>query len=247
MISFFKKFSREESSEVATMPLVADMHAHYLPGLDDGAATLDDSLLLIQKLMEAGYKKLIATPHIMGDFYKNTPAGIHARLQEVKTAVQQKGWQVELQAAAEYYLDEWFMAKLRREEPLLTFGGRYLLFETSYINQPGQLQEAIFLMQAQGYKPVMAHPERYLYLQENFNKLIELYESGVLMQVNINSVAGYYSLPAQLLAEKLIDYKMVRFAGTDVHNARHIKVLQSARSKKYYARMLDNDLLNKFI
>ncbi len=246
MISFFKwKSKRKDVNEdLKTNSLVADMHSHILPGIDDGAATLDESLALIQHLMGLGYKKLITTPHIMGDFFKNTPAIIHSKLDEVKNAVALKGWQIELHAAAEYYLDEWLIEKLNRDEPLLTFGNKYLLFETSYINQPAQLKEAIFLMQSQNYKPVLAHPERYMYLQENFHRVTELYENGVLMQVNINSLTGYYSVPAQLLAEKLIELKMIHFAGTDCHTAKHIKILQDARSKKYYNKLLASNLLN---
>ncbi len=223
------------------------MHAHILPGIDDGAATIDDSLLLIEKLMDYGYQKLVVTPHIMSDFYKNTPQIIHTKLTEVRQAVAQKSWQLEIQGAAEYYLDEWFLQKLHNNEPLLTFGDKYLLFETSFINQPVLLQEAVFLMQSLGYKPVLAHPERYIYLQDNFQKCVDLHKNGVYMQININSLSGYYSVPAQLFAEKLIDRQMVHFAGTDCHTIKHIKALEVSRAKKYYTKLLSSPLLNSSI
>jgi tyrosine-protein phosphatase YwqE len=241
MMSFFKSIGK---SQEAKATLLADMHAHFLPGIDDGASDLKESLLIIEKLIELGYKKLLATPHIMHDFYKNTPDIIEAKLEEVKQAVAQQGWQVELGAAAEYYLDEWFVEKLKKGEPLLSFGNNYVLFETSFINQPVHLQEAIFLMQSLNYKPVLAHPERYIYLQDNFNKCVELLQHGVLLQINITSLTGYYSIPAQLLAERLIDTKMVHFAGTDTHAVKHLKALQQAQTKKYYARLLEAELLN---
>jgi tyrosine-protein phosphatase YwqE len=175
------------------------MHSHILPGIDDGAKNMEQSLSLIGELIDMGYRKLTATPHIMGDFYKNTPAIIHEKLIKVQQAVNQKGWNIELKAAAEYYLDEWFMEKLRREEPLLTFGNGYVLFETSYINPPVQLHEAIFLMKSQNYKPVLAHPERYIYFHENFNKIKELYEMGVLLQININSCRATTRCPPRAL------------------------------------------------
>jgi protein-tyrosine phosphatase len=99
-------------------------------------------------------------------------------------------------------------------------------------------------MQSLNYKPVLAHPERYIYFQENFERCAELHSNGVLMQININSLSGYYSAPAQLLAEKLIDKKMVNFAGTDCHNVKHIKALQLTHTKKYYQKLLASDLLN---
>ncbi len=194
--------------------------------------------------MEQGYKKLIATPHVMSDFYKNTPEIIEATLLKVRQAVASLGWEVEISAAAEYYLDEGLMDKLANNKPLLTFGNRYLLFETSFINEPAQLFEAIFLMQSLGYQPVLAHPERYLYLQHNFNKCIELANLGVLMQININSISGAYSLPAQLLSQRLIDKKMVHFAGTDCHSIKQVRNLEVTKAKKYYAKLLEADLLN---
>lgn len=243
MISFFKR-SSSKNKDAHSTTLTADMHAHFLPGIDDGASDMVESLLLIQKLMESGYKKLIATPHVMNDFFRNTPEIILGKLAEVKQAVAQQGWPIELEAAAEYYVDEFFVEKLKKEEPLLTFGDKYLLFETSFINQPVHLHEAIFLMQSLHYKPVLAHPERYMYLQDNFNKCVELFQNGVLLQININSLSGYYSVPAQLLAERLIDLKMVHFAGTDCHAIKHIKGLEMAKSKKYYSKLLGADLLN---
>lgn len=246
MISFFKRSTGKNNAK-EPVTLTTDMHAHFLPGIDDGASDMVESLLLIQKMMESGYKKLVATPHVMSDFFKNTPEIILGKLAEVKKAVAQQGWQIEIEAAAEYYLDEYFVEKLKKEEPLLTFGDRYVLFETSFINQPVHLQEAIFLMQSLHYKPVLAHPERYMYLQENFNKCAELFQNGVLLQINLNSLTGYYSMPAQLLAEKLIDLKMVHFAGTDCHAIKHIKALHMAKSKKYYSKLLEAGLLNNKI
>ncbi len=107
------------------------MHAHVLPGLDDGADSLEKALEMVEALMRLGYRKLILTPHIMGDFYKNTPRGIRERLALLQQAVQEKGWQIGLACAAEYYLDEWFLEKVAGPEPLLSFGNQYVLFETS--------------------------------------------------------------------------------------------------------------------
>jgi len=246
MLTFFKRSSKKDNSGY-TSALVADMHSHILPGIDDGAATIEESLFLIKKLMELGYKRLIATPHVMSDFFKNTPDTIETALAEVKKAVGALGWEIEISAAAEYYLDEGFIDKLKNNQPLLTFGNRYLLFETSFINEPVQLFEAVFLMQSLNYKPVLAHPERYLYLQHNFEKCVELINLGVLMQVNISSLTGAYSVPAQLLAERLIDKKMVHFAGTDCHSLKHIKGLEAAKIKRYYTKLLEANLLNQIL
>jgi protein-tyrosine phosphatase len=246
MISLFRKKVKSDANSLARV-LSVDMHSHILPGLDDGAETMEQSLALITSLKKLGYRKLIATPHVMGDFYRNTPETILTSLNEVKKEVAKRKIDVQIEAAAEYYLDEWFMGMLQGEQPLLSFGKgsmRYLLFEISYINPAPQLAEAVFLMRSCGYRPVLAHPERYLYMYNDFDKLKKLYENGVLFQINANSLTGYYSKIAQLLAEKLIENRMVHFLGSDCHAQRHVDVLSQAQHQKYYRKALELDLLN---
>ena len=228
------------------------MHSHLLPGLDDGAETLAHSLDLLRELQALGFTKLVMTPHVMGDFYKNTPEGIRAALATLRTAAAEEGLaNVVLECAAEYYLDEWLGRKLADGTELLTFGGerRYLLLETSYLNEPLNLNGTIFDLQAAGYQPVLAHPERYVYLYNRFSELERLrQEHGVLLQLNLNSLAGYYSPAARHVAEKLIDAKMVDFVGTDTHHLRHtaalaIKTVKSAYFRKLMALPLLNNTL----
>jgi tyrosine-protein phosphatase YwqE len=248
MLSFFRRNKKNEEAALV-QALKVDMHSHILPGLDDGAETMQQSLELIRAFKSLGYDKLIATPHIMGDFYKNTPAIVLTKLEAVRAAVKKEEIDIQIEAAAEYYLDEWFVELLKADEPLLSFsngskGNRYLLFEISYINPAPQLTEAVFLMRSAGYRPVLAHPERYLYFYNDFAKLVQLYENGVLFQLNINSLAGYYSKTAQLLAEKLIENKMVNFLGSDCHSRRHLDVLANTRNQKNYLKTLNLPLLN---
>lgn len=229
--------------------LHADMHSHLLPGLDDGAETVEQSIELLRELRALGYRKVIMTPHIMGDFYKNTPEGINAALVAMQRAATEAGLtDVELHCAAEYYLDEWFGKRLERGDELLTFGGakRYLLFETSYINEPFNLAETVFRLQSMGYQPVLAHPERYTYLYGRFDDLKKIRENGALLQLNINSLAGYYSSGAKRVAEKMIDAQMVDMVGTDAHNLKHTFVLRDKTlSTEYLRKLLELPLLNK--
>ncbi|MCU0429906.1 MAG: capsular biosynthesis protein [Cytophagaceae bacterium] len=220
------------------------MHSHVLPGLDDGAATLDDSIRLIEKLASLGFKKLIATPHIMGDFFKNGPENIIPKLEEVRLAMQAKQIPVQLEAAAEYYLDEWFMQRLHKNEKLMSFGNNYVLFETSYINPSVYLSEAIFQLRSMGYIPVLAHPERYLYLHHSFSEYQKIKEQGVLFQLNTNSLSGYYNEGSKKIAEKLIQSKMIEFAGTDCHADKHTHALKKSIDTSYYHKLLDLPLLN---
>ena len=225
------------------------MHSHLLPGLDDGAETVEHSLDLLRALRELGFRKLIMTPHIMGDFYKNTPESIRAALEQLRAAAAAADLgDVELDCAAEYYLDEFLGHKLADGTEMLTFGGdkRYLLFETSYMNEPLNLFETIFELKAQGYRPVLAHPERYTYLYGRFGEIEKLRQDhGVLMQVNLNSLAGYYSPAAKKVAEQLVDGGLVDFVGTDTHHLRHTDtLLRRTLSQPHVAKLRQLPLLN---
>lgn len=230
--------------------LVADMHSHLLPGLDDGAETVAHSLDLLRELRALGFTKLVMTPHIMGDFYKNTPEGVRAALATLHAAASEAGLaDVTLECAAEYYLDEWLGRKLADGTELLTFGGeqRYLLLETSYLNEPLNLTSTIFDLQAAGYRVVLAHPERYVYFYNRFAEIEKLRQDyGVLLQLNLNSLAGYYSPAARHVAEKLIDGGLVDFVGTDTHHLRHTAALATKTVKSaYFRKLLALPLLNK--
>lgn len=228
--------------------LMVDMHSHLIPGIDDGVETVADALEVIQQLMNLGYKKAITTPHIMGDFFKNTPENIHEGLEKVRQALIENNIDFQLEAAAEYYLDEWFLQKLDAEQPLLTFGDNYLLVETSYMNKPNNLNEYLFRINAKGYKLILAHPERYLYMYDNYSGYKELYDRGVYFQVNLNSLTGYYSKGAKQIAEKLIADNMVDFLGTDCHGKRHLEPLAKSFETTSFgsidpSRILNNKLL----
>jgi len=229
--------------------LQVDMHSHLLPGLDDGAETVADSLNLLRELRTLGFRKLVMTPHVMGDFYKNTPEGIRAALAELQAAASAAGLgDMTLECAAEYYLDEWLGQKLAEGSELLSFGGekRYVLFETSYMNEPFNLQAIIFELKAAGYQPVLAHPERYTYYYGRFDAIRKLrQEYGVLLQLNLNSLAGYYSPTARHVAEQLIDERLVDFVGTDTHHLRHTDtLLKRTLPQPHMEKLLQLPLLN---
>jgi tyrosine-protein phosphatase YwqE len=221
-----------------------DMHSHILPGIDDGSENLELSLELVQAMQALGYRKLIMTPHIMSDFYKNTPEIIREKLQLLRQAVKEAGIEMELDCAAEYYLDEGLLQKLEHGEELLTFGDNYLLFETSFLNEPLNLREVIFKMRSNGYNPVLAHPERYTYFYGKFDALVALREYGVLFQVNLNSLTGYYSPGAKEYAERLIDKGLVDFMGSDTHGVKHATNLHRVLSSKHMAKALALPLRN---
>ena len=217
--------------------LGTDMHAHWLPGIDDGAKTIDDSLQLIRGLVDMGYRELIATPHVMADFYPNTPATINGALAEVRRAVTTAGIDVRLTAAAEYLLDEGFMQKLRAGE-LLTLPGNHVLVEFSFVAAPKDRDAIFFELLTKGYHPILAHPERYAYYHRHFDEYRAIAQRGVKLQVNLLSLVGHYGKEEKKVAEKLIDARLVSILGTDAHHARHLKGLRALLGGSKYGRII---------
>jgi protein-tyrosine phosphatase len=220
----------------------ADMHSHFLPGIDDGAKTMDDSIALIKAMKAMGYKKIITTPHIMSDCYRNTPEIIRQKLSEVQSELVKEEIDIEIQAAAEYYLDSDF-EKFIAEKNLLTFGKNYVLFEISFMTEPPSLKEAIFNMQLAGYKPVLAHPERYSYWYNDFENYVNMIDRGVILQINILSLIGHYDTPAKKIAEKLIKENMVELIGSDCHNINHINQINICRQQPYLKQLIESGKL----
>jgi protein-tyrosine phosphatase len=228
-------------------PLHVDLHSHLLPGLDDGVKSFEESIDILRQFSTLGYRKVITTPHVMSDAYRNTRAMILAKRDELRDRISQNNISIELDAAAEYYLDEELIRMLQADEPLLTIGKSYLLFETNFLTEPLNLKEFIFLAATKRYKPILAHPERYLYLQQNFQKAEDLLNRGVLFQINTSSLTGYYSKPAQQMAEKLIERGWVHWLATDCHQMQHLKLLEQAQQLKSFKKALLLPLLNNTI
>lgn len=244
MANIFERFfsSAPKLPIIDLSALNADMHSHFIPGIDDGAKTIEDSVELIKELQLLGYKKIITTPHIMSDFYKNTPEIILSGLQNVRQALKKEEINIEIDAAAEYYLDFDFERKIDTEK-LLTFGSNYLLFEISYMNPPDNMDHIIFKLQTEGYKPVLAHPERYPFWHTKFEKFEQLKDKGVLLQLNINSLTGYYSHETKKIAEQFVDKDMIDFLGTDCHHVGHVGLLKGCLNERFLHKVLDSKRL----
>src|SRR5690606_32626056 len=220
------------------------MHSHLLPGLDDGVKTLDEAEAVVRALAQLGYRKLITTPHVIHDHYRNTPETILGGLDKLRNHLNERDIEVEVQAAAEYYLDEHFIRALESDSRLLTFGNQYLLFETNFISEPLNLNEFIFAATTRGYKPVLAHPERYLYLHDNHERIEDLINRGVLFQINLGSLAGLYSRKVQNMAGKLIERGFVHLLGSDCHHLAHAELIDQARRTRSFEKALTLGLLN---
>lgn len=211
-----------------------DFHNHLLYGLDDGAAQPEDTLKLIEGLRSLGYRKAIATPHILGEIYENSAETILPRLAEVQQLLKDHRIDFQLHAAAEYMLDSYFMSRMQAG-PLMCIKDDYLLVEFSYLNAPLHYRDLFFQIQLAGYQPVLAHPERYKYFHNQFHHYQQLKDMGVRFQLNALSTVGYYGPAEAEAAEKLLLAGMIDFVGTDTHHMRHIRAYQHKIKSKIKA------------
>ncbi len=209
-----------------------DIHSHVLPGIDDGAKDLENSIALIEKMASYGIHNFITTPHVLGDVYPNSSNTIKNKLKEVQNELTKRGLtHISIQAAAEYMLDEQFSLLLGRDD-ILTLKENYILVEMSYLSPPINLFEMLFEIQLKGYKPVLAHPERYVSYHNNFKIYQKLKTSGCLFQLNLLSLTEHYGKGVQKTTTRLLNENFYDFVGTDAHHFNHLALLQKVGTKK---------------
>jgi protein-tyrosine phosphatase len=240
VFSFFKKEEKNNQLSLGT-----DVHSHLLANIDDGVKSMAEAETIILEFKKLGYSKLITTPHIMSDHYRNDAVIINSKLEALRNHLHERKIEMQVDAAAEYYFDEVFYQQVNANEKFLTFGKSYLLFETNYLSEPYQLKDFIFKITTQGYQPVLAHPERYQYM--TIEKAEDLRSRGVLFQINILSLLGYYSKPIRSMAYEFIDKGWIDFLGSDCHNYLQIREMEQAYKNKYFKKALDLPLLNRMI
>ncbi|WP_165732984.1 tyrosine-protein phosphatase [Polaribacter sp. 20A6] len=225
-----------------------DIHSHLLPGIDDGAKNIETSIALITKMRSYGIKNIITTPHVLGDLYQNSSDTIKDKLREVQAALQRKNiTDISINAAAEYMMDEQFSELLEKND-ILTIKDNYVLVEMSYFSAPINLYEILFEIQVKGYKPVLAHPERYSFLHNDFNHYYKLKKAGCLFQLNLLSLTEQYGKGVQKVSEKILKENLYDFVGTDTHHNNHLELLKKIGTKKNLEKikhLLDNN--KKFI
>jgi len=239
---FFKK-KKIPLTELFPQDFV-DIHSHLLPGIDDGAKNLEHSIELIKKMSSLGIKNFITTPHVLGDIYPNSSTVIQEKLNEVRVELKkQKLDAITIRSAAEYMMDEQFV-QLLEEKDILTLKDNYILVEMSYFNAPFNLYDILFEIQIKGYKPILAHPERYNFYHADFENFYKLKKAGCLFQLNLLSLTPHYGKNVQKISSKLLEENMYDFVGTDVHHSKHIELLKeigTEKTKKSISHLLRNN------
>ena len=222
----FGLFNRRQSIlDCGLLKGAVDNHSHILYGLDDGVKKQEDSLAILRWLEEQGVSEVWFTPHVMEDV-PNTTEGIRARFEELK-AVYDGGLQLHL--AAEYMIDTLFEERLEKRD-LLEHGEEVVLVETSAIAPPINLWNVLEQMLKAGYRPLIAHPERYRYMEPSDYK--ELHNMGCYLQMNLPSIVGFYGESARQRAQYLLDKGWYRMVGSDCHRFKAIQAQYSAKELK---------------
>lgn len=238
MMSIFKNiFGKKENVNIDFSQIAVDMHSHLIPAIDDGSKSMEDSMAMLQGFEDLGYQKIITTPHIMSDYYQNTPQTILPAAQEINKKLNGR---LQFSAAAEYYSDSEFLQKLE-EEKLLCITDNILLFEFSFLEEPINVNDVIFQIQLKEYKPILAHPERYPYFTKNnkgIKRLIDIADRGVDLQVNLLSLIGHYGPEIKKTAEQLIDANLVSWVSSDCHHLGHMQLIKEKVSKSVYLQKL---------
>jgi len=236
MLNWFSKKKEKECEPLNFSVLKTDIHSHFIPGIDDGSPDMETTIALIEKMQALGFEKIITSPHVMSDFYQNSSEIILNGLADVRKELKARNINMEIDAVAEYYVDYEFEQKIGKEK-FLTFGDNYILVELSFMQAPRNLFEIIFKLQLEGYRVVLAHPERYNYY--TMKDYEEFLSRGVILQINFLSLIGYYSPQVKKKTESLINSDMVRLVGTDCHNMIHAELYKKCQTLKAW-----HDLVN---
>ena len=209
-----------------------DIHNHILPGIDDGAQNVNESIELIKFYKELGITKFYATPHTMSDHYPNTNETINNALKTLNEALITNNLNdVKVLAASEYMIDHEFEELIDAKE-LLTLKGNHVLVEMSYLKASDNFNEVIYKLQLKGYTPILAHPERYLYYIDDDTIFTQMKNKGIKLQLNALSLSSYYGSQIKKKALKLLKNDMYDFIGLDTHKMKHIDSLKNVSVSK---------------
>ncbi|PRD46858.1 histidinol phosphatase [Sphingobacterium haloxyli] len=201
-----------------------DMHSHILPGIDDGCENVEESVELLQRLEALGLKKFYFTPHIFQDMYPNNAETIGNTFHGLP---QEEVGQLAVGYAAEYMVDTAFDQQFANNpRNLLTLPGEHVLIEISYIEESKLVEKVVFDLQMEGYIPILAHPERYIYYHRDPKKIERFQDIGCMLQLNLLSLMGYYGRNERRVAKYLLEQGMIDLVGTDVHHERHVRALE---------------------
>lgn len=225
-----------------------DIHSHILPGVDDGARSFDESVEIARMLSSCGVTDIVATPHFIRETNFVSPVANNRKIvEELKNRLKAEAIDVNIYLGNEIYIDEDIVGLLRSGQISHLADSEYLLIELPLNDEFSNYEGYLCDLMQDGYKVILAHPERYAIAQEDYGILEDLYELGVLFQCNIGSVYGKYGKSAQKLLKKLAKDKKIFTFGSDAHHPGSSQSFDLAYKKllKYYNERELRELLIK--
>lgn len=230
---------------------MTDLHSHIIYGVDDGSSSLEESIEILKKLKQVGFDNVIMTPHyIDGSNYSSENVEKLEKLEILRQEVKKHNIDINLYLGNEVFINDHIADGIKNGSIYPLNNTEYVLFELPFHNRIISLYDIIFEMKVQGYIPVLAHPERYVYFQDNYDLVDELREEGLLFQCNFASILGYYGKGSQKLLKYMLKKGYVDFFGTDIHHANNAyttdnfqkieKALNKIAGKEYYQRIIAN-------
>lgn len=196
-----------------------DLHLHLLPDVDDGASSMGVAEEMLREAKRWGFHTVVTTPHLiepLSDAYRSHIAGVLAEVQAMA-----KSMEMEILLGYEAVLTQDLPKRLAEGEPVTLAGSRAILVELPFTAWPHHAETTLFALQTAGYRPILAHPERYRTLQDDPDRGLELANRGVILQVTIGSVTGLFGKRAQQTAETWLQGGAVDLVATDAHSAGH--------------------------
>lgn len=235
MLSIFSK----KTFLVDALEGFIDIHNHILPGIDDGAKTVEESIQLLKGFAEYGIHDFIATPHIMHNYFENNPTTINNAMSNLSTRISEtKDLNVAINASAEHMIDSNFESLLK-DDLIMPYTNNHLLIEMSYLQPPINFESSVKAVTNDKWLfPVLAHPERYGFLHSRPKKYGVFKKQNLLFQMNLLSLGGYYGKEVHKMALKLLEENMIDFLGSDVHNIHQLKEIQNITLTKKHIKQI---------
>ena len=199
-----------------------DFHTHILPNIDDGSRSIDETFNLIKEAKEVGFEGIVLTSHYIENYYETDVPERDVWVKAITENLQAKGIETNLYLANEIYISDNMMRLLEEGKASTINNSCYVLFELPLNSEPLNLYDVIYSLQENKLIPILAHPERYSYVQKEPELVYDLIEKGCLMQANYGSIIGQYGVKAEFIVRRFLENNMIHFLGSDVHRQNSI-------------------------
>lgn len=228
---------------------MTDTHSHILFNIDDGSNNIEESIAILKEMAEVGFKHVILTPHyIEGTEYSVTNEEKDIRFALLEKRIKEENLDITIHLGNEIFLHNNLIASIEGAKCYGLNKSNYLLVELPFHNQIRGLIDILYEFKVKGYTPIIAHPERYTYLQDNPDLVDKLKEEGTLFQCNYSSILGYYRKDAERLIKYMLKKHYVDYLGTDIHHINKAFVLDNfAKIKKNIIKITGDEYFNEIM